>query len=270
MFSSLYNIIGPLACALTFLLFILYLTALGVSQTVEQHITEDGGSEDLLELYGSLWATMFTFFMAIMGGAEWQQILRPLRAVSGLLVLLFALVEVFAIFGVMNLLTATIVDGVIRNSQTNERLALRASMVEQRSAVNELRQALITVPPGTNGMMERRLAAKVLKGEGSIHLEGMGIDVQTALGLLKMLDTEDVGCIHVDEFLCSLSQLQAENMSVHMTTTIYESKKILQSIAGLRRLMEESWLQAAAMGRVGSFIPSGVVASGTSKPRLPG
>jgi len=197
---------------------------------------------------------MFTFLMAGMGGAEWRQLLQPLHAVSGLLVFLFVVVEVFAIFGVANLLTAIVVDGVIRNSQTNDRLAMRASMVEQRSAVNELRHVLVTLPPRTNGLIERRHAAKVLKGKGNDHLESMGIELQTALGMLKMLDTEDSGCIHVDEFLCSLSQLQAENMSVHMTTTIYESKKILHSIAALRRLMEESSCsRAAAKGRVGSF-----------------
>ena len=41
---------------------------------------------------------------------------------------------------------AIIIDGVILNSQTNERLAMRASMVEQRSAVNELRELLIALP----------------------------------------------------------------------------------------------------------------------------
>jgi len=267
MFASLYTIVCPLACALAFLLFILYLASLGVSQAVEQYISQDGGSEDLLELYGSLWATMFTFFIAIVGGAEWRQLLRPLHAISGVLVFLFVLVEVFAIFGITNLLTASIVEFVIRSSQTHERLAMRASMVEQRSAVNELRQELITLPPGPNGLMDRRAAAKMLKGEGKHHLESMGVEVQTALGLLKMLDTEDTGYIHVDEFLCSLSQLQAENMSVHMTTTIYESKKILQSIAALRRSMEESWFQAA-MGRVGTLQSAHGVASGTSGPRL--
>jgi len=251
MLLSFQDAIWPLTYGLVLLLFILYLAALGVSQFVEQYISENGSSEDLLELYGSLGAIMFTFSMAIMSGAEWRRLLQPLQAMSGFLVFLFVLIQVFAVLGIMNLLNAIIVDGVIRNSQTNERLAMSARMLEQKSAVGELRQLLLGQNPSSTGAVARSAVAKVLKGDGKQYLEMMGLQVQNSIGLLKLLDTEEAGCVLIEEFLCSLSQLQAENMSVHMTTTIYESRKILQSIAALRRLMEEmSGFQAMAGDRV--------------------
>merc|ERR1712032_823617 len=60
----------------------------------------------------------------------------------------------------------------------------------------------------------------------------------TAIGLLKLLDTEETGHVLIDEFLCSLNRLHGDNLSVHLATNMHESKKILQSIAQVRRLLE--------------------------------
>ena len=64
------------------------------------------------------------------------------------------------------------------------------------------------------------------------------MDPQTALNLLKLLDTEDSGTMLVEEFLCNLNQLHGDNLSVHLATNLHESKKILRGIAQVKRLLE--------------------------------
>merc|ERR1711971_1325723 len=90
---------------------------------LEYMIRNQGASsnDQVMEMYGSPWIMMVTFLSACVGGADWIAILRPIRAISDLLVPIFIVVMVFVIFGLANLLTTVLTDSVLRDSRTNER-----------------------------------------------------------------------------------------------------------------------------------------------------
>merc|ERR1719272_655998 len=60
--------------------------------------------------YGSLYESMFSLLAAILGGADWMEILRPLRQVSEIYSITFAFYIVFTVVGVLNILTGVFLD----------------------------------------------------------------------------------------------------------------------------------------------------------------
>jgi len=241
--TSIGTVLRPLVATLGLLAFVLYIATLGLGQAVLSYMEQNQGAlsndHPVMEMYGSPWIMMVSLLAACVGGADWLVLLRPLRDVSSLLVLFFVVVVVFVIFGLANLLTSVLTDSIIRDGRTSERLLIRARFGEHQSALNRLRDFLSESANLKGGLMERQVASKALKSEeGTRILKAADVEPQTALGLLKLLDTEGTGAIIVEEFLCSLTQLQAENLSVHMATNMYESRKILRSIAEVKRLLE--------------------------------
>jgi len=233
----------PLIATLGLISFVIYISMLGLGQAVLEYMMQNQGelSNDhpVIETYGSPWRTMVTLLAACSGGADWITILRPIRDVSSWLEPAFILTVVFVIFGFANLLTSMLTDRVIRHTQTQERLFISEAWESRQGSINHLRELFASTGSLENGQIGRRLAGKLISsGDGQRILHEAGLDPSTALGLLKLLDTEDSGHVVVEEFLCNLNQLHGDNLSVHLATNMQESKKILRGISQVKRLLE--------------------------------
>jgi hypothetical protein len=238
---SVPKVVEPMIYTTGFLLFILYLSSLGLTQIVHtyvDHHPEATLDANLRDLYGSIWATMFTLLVAIVGNGDWLQLVQPISGISVFLVPVFVIIAFLCVAGVSNLLIAVQVDRVIRDGQVDDRMQMRESLATKQSSINELRHVLSTTRGCTRGLLWRREAGRALRGPGREHLQSMGLELQTALGLLSMLDKEHQGFVNLEEFLCCLSQLLAENVSVHMATTLYECRRIGHQIQMLHNLVE--------------------------------
>jgi hypothetical protein len=239
--ASLGIVIQPLVATLGLLSFILYVAALGFGQPVLEYMVEhqEDLSSELVEMYGSPWHIMLTLLAACVGGADWIAILRPFRDIGSWLVPIFICVVVFVIFGLANLLTALLTDHVFKKSKREERMMISEAWKEQRSAINCFKELLLESGKPPNGEISRRIVSRAIKSdEGQQILKDADLEPVTALGLLKLLDTEDLGTVVLEEYLCSLNQLQGDNLSVHLATNMHESKKILRSIAQVRLLLQ--------------------------------
>jgi len=233
----------PVISTIIFLAMVVYLASLCVTMIVQDALLhrDKTASADLVRIYGSLLDTMKAFFMVIVGNARWDELVRPLNDVSVLLGFLFVFFAFFSIGGVYNLLAAILVDEVIQDTRNSERKAHCKALANGQSAVSILRDLLENSKTHTNGQVNRRAAATVLRHDGKHVLREMGLQLPMVMGTLRMLDIEGTGNVNVEELLCTLSQLQAENVSVHLATTIYsmyETKKCMYSIRKVEQLLE--------------------------------
>jgi hypothetical protein len=243
MLQTLGGLWKTLTTMMLLLAFTLYVATLGLGQAVLEYMILNQGAlhndHPVMEMYGSPWAMMLTLLAASVGAADWLDLLRPLRHVSAFTVPIFVLLMIFLTFGLANMVTSVLTDIVIRDSRTGERKVMSARLGEHQSALNRLRHLLFESGPLQDGQMERKDASRAIKSEhGKKILKDANVMPQTALGLLKLLDTEGTGIVVVEEFLLTLTQLQAEDNSVHLATNIYESRKILRKLAELKRLVE--------------------------------
>merc|ERR1712226_1775914 len=68
------------------------------------------------------------------------------------------------------------------------------------------------------------------------HLNVLGIQVNEAVGLFKLLDQDDSGEIHVEEFVMGCVRLKGGAKGIDLATLMYENKKLVEHIACLDRL----------------------------------
>lgn len=251
---SLITILMPLACTCLFLLMVLYMGSLGITQMVYNHITEKHPGlsasvpdDKMRSLYGSIWASMFTLLAAVIGNSDWLDLVQPLSAISPSAVLVFWITAAFGTAGIGNLLVGIFVERIVNDGHEDDRLHLREALATKQSSIGQLREVLQAKAVQTNGVMSRRLAVKAIEGPGLEHVQSMGIELQTALGVLDMLDTQNNGFVNLDEYLTSLSQLMAENVSVLMATTMYESRRLEQQIRVIQQQLSDfMYMEAAA------------------------
>jgi len=224
------------------LMFFLYLGALGLTQLVEVHIESiDFGTldEEVLELYGSVSDTMLTLLMAVSGGAQWRDLLKPLESVHlEYYRLIFAGCVVGLTFGVLNLLLAIIIEIVHDFTVRDSERTLSSQAVRDQAVVKELKEILIDAHTWEDGKISEAGFSKVLHGDGAECLATLGLEAPVAKGLFGMLDADHNGRVRIEELACSIMQLKSNSAGLHVATVMYESKKILMSVKALSRQLQ--------------------------------
>jgi len=230
---------------ITVFLFFLYLAALGLTQLVEVHIESISFGildQEVLDLYGSVSDTMFTLLMAISGGAQWRDLLKPLESINlGYYRTIFSACVVALTFGVLNLLLAVII-GIANDLTARDRERILSSKaVTDQAVAEELRDILMDSQTKHDGKISGAGLSKVLQGAGAKCLASLGLEVSVVKGLFSMLEADGHGRVRIDELACSIMQLKADPAGLHVATVMYESKKILMSVKALSQLMQNKF-----------------------------
>merc|ERR1719440_311146 len=103
-----------LSWSLLFLLMIMYMFSVYFMQGAVQHIEKTNYDSDtrseIAKWYASIYDSIFSLLAAILGGADWVDIVRPLAQASEIYRLAFAFYIVFVVVGVLNILTGIFLD----------------------------------------------------------------------------------------------------------------------------------------------------------------
>jgi hypothetical protein len=225
--------------------FFLYLVALGLTQLVEVHIelvNFDTVDREVLDLYGSVSDTMFTLLMAVSGGAQWRDLLRPLESIRlDYYRTTFSACVVALTFGVLNLLLAVIIEIVNDLTARDRERVLSSQAVRDQAVVKELRDILMDAHTWQDGKISQAGFSKVLHGAGADCLATLGLEVPTAKGLFCMLDADNNGRVRIEELACSIMQLKSNPAGLHVATVMYESKKILMRVDALSQQLQHKF-----------------------------
>merc|ERR1712008_532448 len=169
----------PIFFVLLAVLFTIFVCALGMTQSVQGHLMDNTGllnNANLIELYGSLWSTMLTLFMAVSNGKPWHELLMPLNALSdGLHLFFFLFYIVIMKFGILNILLAVIVTFVTDMRNFDDQAVLDAKSEQLQSAISEFKEKLLD--ESVDGMISYKSFKKVLTGDGSKYPKQIGLQV---------------------------------------------------------------------------------------------
>eukprot|EP00419_Tripos_fusus_P078911 CAMPEP_0172935424 /NCGR_PEP_ID=MMETSP1075-20121228/221508_1 /TAXON_ID=2916 /ORGANISM="Ceratium fusus, Strain PA161109" /LENGTH=195 /DNA_ID=CAMNT_0013796783 /DNA_START=229 /DNA_END=816 /DNA_ORIENTATION=+ len=184
---------------------------------------------------------MYTLTLVISGGLPWQDLLRPLETFSMWFRPFFVLFVGCVQFGVLNILAAVFVSFVGRHVNSHHEERLQDEFLKDSATVENLRHQLATSNPRDDGKISKRRLEKLLKTTCQHYLTSLDLELEAALDMFKMLDTDDTDTGSIDEFVCGLLQLKGNPDNIHVATMMYENKRIMLRISRLTKIVETNF-----------------------------
>jgi len=230
----------PLFWGVSLVAVIVYLFAVFITTMVMDNVRDHSDMDErTMELYGSVGRTQYTLFMAISGGEAWVELLAPLEAISWWSRWLFIGYMVIIIFGAMNTVSAVYVDALLHFSTLDRDVVMTERNAKEKSQLRQLRQMLQDQPVNKDGKIEQRELMHVLTGDGASLLKALGLQLQVAKALFRLLDVEDAKAIEIDEYIYGLLHLKGNAATIHMATLMYQSKRQLFKLQRISALVED-------------------------------
>jgi len=204
------------------LLLMVYMVGLFLTQMVsEARIAGELDAqveESLVYFYGSLPLSMLSLFMAITGGVDWDDLMRPLSdGISWGFAWLYVIYVGFSTMCLMNVVTGVFVDSVLVRAKLDREQFLVRNAGEIMSASGDggalnLEQflALVDTPP----MQE--------------FFKGIDANVTEAARLFSVVDVDESGLVDAEEFLTGCLRL-------HGPAKALDTAVLVQNVVNLGR-----------------------------------
>lgn len=245
---SIVSTLGSLFWTLMLLLIIFYSFGVVLTQMVVEHcrymnieVTGDNNAipvcpDDLKKYWSSVPTSMLTLFMSITGGLDWEAPVRPLWGVSRLAVVLVLIFVAITVFAILNAVTGVFCNTAIESAASDKEVASMRQVQSKAKQVDTLRGIFQELDRGkTNELSIEDIHQGIEEGELSNFLESIGISTGDVWTLFMLLDSDQQGCIDLEEFVNGCMQLHGPAKSMQMAKMSFENKITRQSIKQLSK-----------------------------------
>jgi len=229
------------------LMFILYITSLILTQGATNYRVAGSGAEDdeVVEMYGSLFKTMYSLFKAMSGGVSWGEIAEPMKRVHWLFFGAILLYMFFTLFSVLNIVTGVFVDEAIQAAQRDRTVLVEKQKKFHAATTQTLLALLEDIDTDNTGVITMEEMNVALETE---HIrktfEALGIDIDEVSQLLSMLDADGDGVLDIAEFVDGIQKLKIEAKSWDVHILMMQSRQILKTT--LDYLEHHGWVATDA------------------------
>eukprot|EP00927_Polykrikos_kofoidii_P081500 TRINITY_DN7893_c0_g1_i6.p1 TRINITY_DN7893_c0_g1~~TRINITY_DN7893_c0_g1_i6.p1 ORF type:complete len:680 (+),score=97.96 TRINITY_DN7893_c0_g1_i6:215-2041(+) len=215
---SILNSVRSLFWTCVLLFFMIFTISLYFTQLVTEARSRGADHPGLEQFFGSVPVSMRSFFQALTGGVDWQDLVTPLEAdVSVYISNPICAYIAFAQLAMLNVVTGVFVESVLENSKVDKELML----------VNNARELFRSLEGGLNGLLSWELFEEKLD---TVPLQeffkSIGVDRSEAKGLFRLLDLDDSGEISADEFLSGCLRLNGNAKALDLALLIREIKSM--------------------------------------------
>ena len=224
--ASIVSSLRSLCWSLVLLFLLSYMLGIALTDIVTDHrvATHSPHDEDLQECFGSLTSSMLSLFESTTDGIEWEDVVNPLSEdISPLLLLPFCFYISFALFALLNVITAIFIDPSLQHGQDE----LREYLLE------EARLAFMNQEKGekshmiTRAEMEMHLKDPHLKS----LLHAVDVDESHAHELFNLIDDDDVGEIEVTDFVNGCLQVSGLAKAIDLAALVHENRRVNKKYA---------------------------------------
>lgn len=238
MVASILSSMVSLIWALVLLVVVLYLFSICflqgvVSEMENMSAAEIEDTEGLLEFYDSVAKGMLTLFMAISGGYDWYELMKPLQRLenSGLYVSAFVFFVFFVVFGVMNILTGIFVDAASRIDEVDKELVVDEEMHKREEDFDEFRMIFDLIDRDGNNFIDRDEAESALcHREVAAYLRTLQFSFQDTEELFNGLEMGGHHEINVDDFTSQLMEVRGPARRLDFKTLLNSQNLIRNSM----------------------------------------
>jgi len=193
---------------------------------------------DLAKYYGSLSDTYFTLVTAMTGGAEWTRLLVPLEAFSFWYSCAFPLLIGFMKIGALNIVAAIVFVYVLRHRDSLLQRVAFMNQERDQETLAELRCLFKASGKEHHGRITEKTCRQVLEGQGMKHLKTLGLTVEKAIGLFRMMDKDAEKRKDVEGFIFLLSHAKGDSTLMLSAMMRWETNRIVHHIDKALTLVE--------------------------------
>lgn len=181
------------------------------------------GWDVLQTWYGSMDTAVYSLFMGLTGGVDWDDIVSPIRVhISPWAASLFIAFMLFGILALMNVVTGTFVQNAIE----------RADEMKALNKVQQARKLFRSLDVDSSGFIGfEELNVKLDSPEVQRYFRTIDVDLSEARYLFDMLDMNDSGTIDFEEFLSGCIRLQGPARSLDLLMVARDMRFAFQRMA---------------------------------------
>eukprot|EP00927_Polykrikos_kofoidii_P015991 TRINITY_DN17172_c0_g2_i1.p1 TRINITY_DN17172_c0_g2~~TRINITY_DN17172_c0_g2_i1.p1 ORF type:complete len:657 (-),score=71.72 TRINITY_DN17172_c0_g2_i1:75-1859(-) len=210
------------------LLFILIFTiALYFTQVVTEARVNGASHVGLKQFFGTLPVAVRSFYQAITGGIDWQDLVEPLEHdISDYISIVICLYIAFATLAMLNVVTGTFVENVLHSAKEDRDMFM----------IDNARELFETLDGGLRGTLTwQTFAARLDSPPLQEFFKSIGVDRSEAQSVFKLLDLDDSGEISSDEFLSGCLRVNGPARALDMYMLMREVKNFESRIVSQMR-----------------------------------
>ncbi|CAE8736224.1 unnamed protein product, partial [Polarella glacialis] len=208
--------------------------------------------------------TMFTLLLAISGGDDWTNLVKPLSSISVLYQLLFSFYVMFVLIGVLNVLTSAFVQRACELSRLDRDLVIQSEMVSNEFFMAEMKDIFEEVDVDCTGCINWQQFREFIHNEQvQAYFAVQQLDTSDARELFNLLDQDGDGQVCIEEFIMGCKKLRGQAKSSDVATLLREGKKANRKNQRIFRKLEAQ-LQAMCQGLQGLGISIADAQTGAS------
>jgi len=266
---SIMSSIASLFWTIVLLLLLFYSFGVLLTQLVSDHCRyiaidatgDPNASPQCSELeYSTYWSSvpesMLTLFMAISGGIDWDDGLRPLRTVSPVAVGALVLYIIITVFTVVNVVTGVFCNTAIESAAADKDIAVMKQMNKHAAQVQVLRHVFKEI----DGKSQNAISMSDFEEAMAMHklssfFESMGISTQDVWTLFKVIDADGSGTIDMEEFVTGCMRFHGPAKSLDVAKMAFENEITRDAIKELDLTLSEIKEQLEAISKNATASP---------------
>ncbi|CAE7835317.1 Scn10a [Symbiodinium necroappetens] len=189
--------------------------------------------------FGSLIETMLSLFMSISDGVSWENVISPLLHISPVWGILYTFYVSFIYFAVLNVLTAVFCQTAIESAQNDHATAIHSIMAHKESHLEKIRILFSELGDErsdviTYAMLERKMMAP----ETQRYFESLGLEIWDVWTFFKLLDHDQDGNVHLEQFLEGCLRLRGQASSVDVARLIHDQTWLISTQGSFQSFVE--------------------------------
>lgn len=249
--TSIRATLQSLMWALLLLLMIIYVMALIFTQATTDYLQQAASNKVLEDFWGTVPIAMLTLFKAISGGVSWHDVAEPLGGISLWLTALFASYIFLTYFAVLNVITGVFCQSAIETVGLDPDLGAQAILQRKRRVANKLRSLFGNVDTDASGHITITELENLLSHEHmQAYLAAMGVDVDDAWSIFKLIDKDQNLSIDVKEFVSGIMRLQGNATSFEVQTVMDSQRWMARQMTSFMDDIRLQWEKAQKSARV--------------------
>jgi len=236
MLLSIMNSLAPLLWAVLFLFLIISVFSVvflqGVTGFLEDRDRASSSSalivQDIQEFYSSYPMTFFSLFMAITGGEDWWNFVKPLLDISPIYGIVFVLYISLMVLGTLNIITGIFVESATELSRMDRDLVTQSEQERTSAYMKELQRIFFELDTNRSGTISLEEFEQFVKKDTiRAHFSVLELDVSKAAQVFRLLDTDGSNEIQIDEFVVGCMRLKGLAKGIDMESLMLDNKRMM-------------------------------------------
>jgi len=219
----------------------MYLFAIVFTEASAEHIsTSIEVVPRLEEFWGSLSQSTFTLFKAISGGVSWHDAVVPLGKIQPFLLLLFVCYVAFSYFAVLNVVTGVFCHSAIETAEKDPDFVAQRLMDRRTDCERKLRRLFFEMDVDESGDLTLCELEKILTNRQlQAYFEAMGLDVDDAWALFKLMDKDKTNTIDIEEFVEACMRLRGFAKGIDIARLAQDNRAMIKKLMGFTNTVVE-------------------------------